>query len=79
MDRCKGERGQSCPQCGGSGVLRTNATTYRTCLICVGQGVLPRFEPSDVLPAVNGWRQGQRRGQKAGFRGDLSAWISGAR
>ena len=63
----------ACPSCGGSGVLRTDGTSYRTCLECVGQGVLPQFEASDELSVA------MARAMGRGFRGDLSAWISGAR
>jgi hypothetical protein len=68
--------GDSCPSCGGSGVLRTAAAGYRTCLDCVGQGRLPRFEAPPLLPIVDLQR---RRQPSRGFRGDLSAWSSGAR
>lgn len=68
-----------CLQCGGSGVLRTDAAGYRTCLTCVGQGSVPDFEAVDLAGAIAGrssrWQSAARRG----FRGDLSAWISGAR
>lgn len=70
------EPGDCCPSCGGSGVLRTAAAGYRTCLDCVGQGVLPRFEAPLLLPAMELPR---RRQTRRGFRGDLSAWSSGAR
>jgi DnaJ-class molecular chaperone len=82
MDRSQGRRDESlaqsggvCPSCGGSGVLRTDAAGYRTCLECVGQGALPRFETSGFAPAVAVRAAGQRR--LRGFRGDLSAWSSG--
>jgi hypothetical protein len=82
MDRSEGNRSngnpnQVCLQCGGSGVLRTHATAYRTCLDCVGQGLLPRFDTSGLLPPATAWRR--RHGWTGGFRGDLSAWTSGAR
>jgi len=72
-DTCHDDR---CPSCGGSGVLRMTALRYRTCLECVGQGAVPRFESPGRLPAslplgTRGWT--------GGFRGDLSAWTSGAR
>jgi DnaJ-class molecular chaperone len=67
----------ACPSCGGSGVLRTDGASYRTCLECVGQGVLPQFEASDALSVAMARAMG--RGVGRGFRGDLSAWISGAR
>jgi DnaJ-class molecular chaperone len=82
MDRSE----ESCPSCGGSGVLRTDGTSYRTCLACVGQGVLPQFDarlaPRDALSlamAREAMGRGQGQGRDRGFRGDLSAWISGAR
>lgn len=68
--------GDCCPSCGGSGVLRTAAAGYRTCLDCVGQGALPRFEAPPLLPNPELQR---RRQVRRGFRGDLSAWSSGAR
>jgi len=30
-----------CQQCGGSGILRKNSESYRTCLACLGQGTPP--------------------------------------
>ena len=69
-------------------MLRTDGTSYRTCLACVGQGVLPQFDarlaPRDALSLAMareamGRNQGRGRGRDRGFRGDLSAWISGAR
>jgi len=30
-----------CQQCGGSGILRKNSESYRTCLACLGQGAPP--------------------------------------
>jgi hypothetical protein len=82
MDRSDGRLarsarpGDTCPNCGGSGVLRTDAAGYRTCLTCVGQGVLPCFEATPFLAPAEELR---RRGRVLGFRGDLSAWTSGAR
>jgi hypothetical protein len=83
MDRSDGRLGgvwpmpgDPCPSCGGSGVLRTTATGYRTCLTCVGQGTLPCFEASPFPPPAEVLR---RRRRAAGFRGELSAWTSGAR
>ena len=35
--------GQSCPQCGGSGMLRLSDQRYRTCLECLGQGKVSRL------------------------------------
>ena len=40
------QQGQSvaakpCQQCGGSGILRKNSESYRTCLACLGQGAPP--------------------------------------
>lgn len=59
MDRLPGRRAGfaaqpegPCPECGGSGVLRTDAAGYRTCLACVGQGTLLRFEVSDFSSAL---------------------------
>lgn len=30
----------ACPRCGGSGILRVNDQSYRTCLDCLGQGLI---------------------------------------
>jgi len=35
--------GAVCSRCGGSGRLRINDESFRTCLDCLGQGVLHRF------------------------------------
>ena len=40
----------TCCCCGGSGVLRTEAAAYRTCLECLGQGQSPVFEAVFGLP-----------------------------
>ena len=44
--------GDPCPDCGGSGVLRTDAAGYRTCLACVGQGMLPRLDTAGFSSAL---------------------------
>ncbi|MEY4298013.1 MAG: hypothetical protein RLZZ423_1192 [Cyanobacteriota bacterium] len=90
MDRPEGRRGQAqagpgdtCPACGGSGVLRTDASGYRTCLECVGQGSLPRYEASGFPPPAPLFGTPAevlgRRVRRGGVRGGLSAWTSGAR
>ena len=90
MDRIEGPRakskampGDTCPSCGGSGVLRTDASGYRTCLDCVGQGSLPRYEASGFPSAAEVFAQPAevlgRRAWRGGFRGEVSAWTSGAR
>jgi|GEM_PF-1172112 len=33
-------QGPTCPRCGGSGTLRHGDQRYRTCLDCLGQGLL---------------------------------------
>ena len=33
--------GKPCQHCGGSGILRKNSESYRTCLACLGQGAPP--------------------------------------
>jgi len=75
--------GDTCPSCGGSGVLRTDASGYRTCLDCVGQGSLPLYEASGFPPPAEVFAPPvevlRRRSWPGGFRGDLSAWTSGAR
>ena len=73
MDKREG----ACSSCGGSGVLRTDGASYRTCLDCVGQGAVPRFESSDELSRA--MARAMRRRVNRGFRGDVSAWTSGAR
>jgi len=67
-----------CPDCGGSGVLRTDASGYRTCLACVGQGVLPRFETTGFRSALLAAAQ-PATDPLAGtpWRGEVSAWSSG--
>jgi hypothetical protein len=42
-------QGAVCGQCGGSGRLRINDDSFRTCLDCLGQGVLSHFGPSPQL------------------------------
>lgn len=90
MDRTDGRRakgqampGDTCPRCGGSGVLRTDASGYRTCLDCVGQGSLPRYETSGFPPPAEVFARPaevlRRRAWRGGFRGEVSAWTSGAR
>jgi len=89
MDRTNGHRakgqprsGDSCLSCGGSGVLRTDASGYRTCLDCLGQGSLGLIEatgfraPPLMTPPAEELRGRVRRG---GFRGEFSASTSGAR
>ena len=44
--------GESCPSCGGSGVLRTAAAGYRTCLDCLGQGRLPGLAVATTTAAL---------------------------
>lgn len=90
MDRPDGRRDKPqvmpsgiCPSCGGSGVLRTDASGYRTCLDCVGQGSLPLDAasgfPSPAQVFVPPAEVLRRRAWRGGFRGDVSAWTSGAR
>jgi hypothetical protein len=69
-----------CTCCGGSGVLRVDSSAYRTCLECLGQGQKPRFEmvfglPDPLPPPA---MEPCQRLSKV-FRGDVSAWTSGAR
>ena len=93
MARSKGPAAP-CPTCGGSGVLRTDVSGYRTCLTCVGQGVRWMLLSSDCLSELAGQqlasqqlasRQLEVRGRERPgpsrplHRGDLSAWSSGAR
>jgi hypothetical protein len=80
----QGGAGSTCNCCGGSGVLRTDSSAYRTCLKCLGQGQKPRFETVFGLPdplaapLASPLAEPAKRLTK-GFRGDLSAWTSGAR
>jgi hypothetical protein len=80
----QGGAGSTCSCCGGSGVLRIDSSAYRTCLECLGQGQKPRFETVFGLPdplaapLAPPLAEPSRRLTK-GFRGDLSAWTSGAR
>ena len=39
-----------CLRCGGSGRLRINDDSFRTCLDCLGQGVKPRFSSQHSTP-----------------------------
>ena len=41
--------GEVCSRCGGSGRLRINDDSFRTCLDCLGQGVRSRMAPSAQL------------------------------
>jgi len=68
---------QLCPRCGGSGVLRTNAFGFRTCLDCVGQGALARLELARALePPLRFHRRSTPLPEPVQF----SAWLSsGAR
>ncbi|MFM2174816.1 MAG: hypothetical protein RLZZ54_2743 [Cyanobacteriota bacterium] len=84
----QGDAESTCSCCGGSGVLRIDSSAYRTCLECLGQGQKPRFEtvfglPDPLAPPLSQplappLAEPARRLRK-GFRGDLSAWTSGAR
>ena len=40
---------QTCPHCGGSGILRMGDQQFRTCLECLGQGQLPGAVQGDLL------------------------------
>ena len=53
MARSKGPAAP-CPTCGGSGVLRTDVSGYRTCLTCVVQGVRWMLLSSDCLSELAG-------------------------
>ena len=70
----------TCSCCGGSGVLRTEAAGYRTCLECLGQGQAPVFEtvfglPDPAAPPSSEPCQRVPRGGRA----EISASTSGAR
>jgi hypothetical protein len=70
----------TCSCCGGSGVLRTEAAGYRTCLECLGQGQAPVFEtvfglPDPAAPPATEPCQRAPRGARA----EISASTSGAR
>lgn len=41
--------GRVCSRCGGSGRLRINDDSFRTCLDCLGQGVLSRHPAHNSL------------------------------
>jgi len=61
-------------------MLRTDASAYRTCLECLGQGQKPHFESVLGLPdplAKSALEPRQRLAK--GISTDLSAWTSGAR
>jgi DnaJ-class molecular chaperone len=40
---------QTCPRCGGSGILRMGDQQFRTCLDCLGQGQLPTEVQHELL------------------------------
>jgi len=67
-----------CGSCGGSGVLRTDGSGYRTCLACVGQGVLPQFVGNDPLSAAM-VRALMGRPRRSRPPAPISASTSGAR
>ncbi len=65
-------------------MLRIDSSAYRTCLECLGQGQKPRFEtvfglPDPLAPPLPQPLAESSRRLRKGFRGDLSAWTSGAR
>ncbi len=63
-----------CPRCGGSGVLRTDSSGFRTCLDCAGQGALP---PLEVARALEPPLRFPGRPQRPAW--EVSACSSGAR
>jgi hypothetical protein len=79
MAHIQSEAGETCPSCGGSGVLRTDSAGYRTCLECVGQGVQPDCQRQPLAASPAALSQWLKRSSRKGVRNDLSAWISGAR
>ena len=68
---------EPCSTCGGSGVLRTDGSGYRTCLACVGQGVLQQLVGRDPLTEAM-VRALIRRPKPSPLPADLSA-STGAR
>lgn len=73
-------KSNACSCCGGSGVLRTEAVGYRTCLECLGQGQTPVFETVFGLkdPAAPPAAEPCKRWPR-GARADVSASTSAAR
>jgi len=69
---------QTCPFCGGSGVLRMSDQRFRTCLDCLGQGHLPVFDPQPDLQAII-QRQEDRPGQASADGFSAEAVSSGSR
>jgi DnaJ-class molecular chaperone len=45
----KHTRQQPCTACGGSGMLRQGADSYRTCLVCMGVGTIETHDLDPVL------------------------------
>jgi len=43
-------QGPACPRCGGSGTLRHGDQRYRTCLDCLGQGLLVTVVGGSLRP-----------------------------
>jgi DnaJ-class molecular chaperone len=46
------QQSSTCSSCGGSGVQRTDASGYRTCLDCLGQGKLIQLKGQDLVNAA---------------------------
>ena len=54
LDSLGGNRDKPCHHCGGSGMLRLDDQRYRTCLECLGQGVLLRPSPNTLyVPRIS--------------------------
>jgi len=45
----KHTRQHTCTACGGSGMLRQGADSYRTCLVCMGVGTITAHEHEPVM------------------------------
>ena len=46
------ESGRVCRTCGGRGALRQGDESYRTCMECLGQGLLPGLEAATTTAAL---------------------------
>jgi DnaJ-class molecular chaperone len=67
----------TCSTCGGSGVQRTDATGYRTCLDCLGQGKVLRSHGQDLVNAALAERV--NRGRSRSRTSKLNASTSAAK
>lgn len=69
-----------CSRCGGSGRLRINDDSFRTCMDCLGQGVLPSFSSqlsAQLSPQLSSARPAPRPERLAApLQGSLTAPLA---